>query len=428
MQAIGIDIGTTSICGVVIDVESGKLLRSVTKNSDAFIATENNWEKIQSVEKIISIADSILDECISDETAVIGVTGQMHGIVYTDCNGKAVSPLYTWQDGRGNQPYKGTTYAGFLNSHSGYGNVTDFYNRENGLVPETAVNFCTIHDYLVMHLCGLKKALVHTSDAASFGCFDISRNTFSYENGVEVVADYRIAGKYKGIPVSVAIGDNQASVLSSLSGEEDILLNVGTGSQISLISDHIIEADNIETRPYFEGKYLIAGSALCGGRAFAVLKEFYRKILSYIQPVEENDVYGIMAKMLASGAAATISVDTRFSGSRTDETIRGSITGISTENFTPEELTRGVLEGMTNELYDMYASMGVKKSGVVGSGNGIRKNKALTQIAVDKFGSNVKIPCHTEEASFGAAMFGMLAAGICKTAAEAQGFIRYIAE
>ena len=428
MQAIGIDIGTTSICGVVIDTESGKLLRSVTKNSDAFIQTENSWEKIQSVEKIISIADSILEECISDETAVIGVTGQMHGIVYTDAEGKAVSPLYTWQDGRGNLPFKGTTYAEYLNSHSGYGNVTDFYNRENGLVPAEAVNFCTIHDYLVMHLCGLKKAIVHSSDAASFGCYNIKDNTFSYENGVNVVADYCIAGTHNGIPVSVAIGDNQASVLSSLSSNDDILLNVGTGSQISLVSDHVIEADNIETRPYFEGQYLIAGSALCGGRAFAVLKEFYRAILSYKAPVDEGEVYSIMASMLKASASTTLTVDTRFSGSRADETIRGSISNISTENFKPEELTRGVLEGMTNELYDMYAAMGVKKSGVVGSGNGIRKNKALTEIAATKFGSSVKIPAHTEEASFGAAMFGMLSAGICKTAKEAQSFIRYIAE
>ena len=82
MQAIGIDIGTTSICGVVIDTESGKLLKSVTKNSNAFIPTENAWEKIQSVEKIISIADSILEECISDETAVAPVLATLPPIVF----------------------------------------------------------------------------------------------------------------------------------------------------------------------------------------------------------------------------------------------------------------------------------------------------------------------------------------------------------
>ena len=41
----------------------------------------------------------------------------MHGILYADENGAAVSPLYTWQDERGNLEYKdGATYAEYLNS------------------------------------------------------------------------------------------------------------------------------------------------------------------------------------------------------------------------------------------------------------------------------------------------------------------------
>jgi len=264
MQAIGIDIGTTSICGVVIDIETGELLRSRTLNSDAFIEGAATFEKIQSPERIISLASEILDGFISDETEVIGVTGQMHGIVYTDADGNAVSPLYTWQDGRGNEPYGDSTYAEHLGSHSGYGNVTDFYNRVNGLVLGTAVSYCTIHDYFVMKLCSLKKAVIHTSDAASFGLYDLATRKFSYDCDLNVVDDYHIAGKYKNIPVAVAIGDNQASVFSSLADENGILLNVGTGSQISVISDKMIEAENIETRPYFEGKYLIVGAALFG--------------------------------------------------------------------------------------------------------------------------------------------------------------------
>ena len=50
MKAIGIDIGTTSICGIIIDAESGNVIKSVTKNSNAFINSTNVWEKIQSVD------------------------------------------------------------------------------------------------------------------------------------------------------------------------------------------------------------------------------------------------------------------------------------------------------------------------------------------------------------------------------------------
>ena len=425
MKAIGIDLGTTSICGVVIDTQTGKVLHSRTENSNAFIKTENSWGKIQDPEKIISTAMDILDDFITEDIAVIGITGQMHGIVYTDCNGMAISPLYTWQDGRGNLPYGDTTYAEYIGSHSGYGNVTHFYNRENNLVPAKANGFCTIHDYLVMRLCGLNTALIHISNAASFGCFDLENSCYSYPCDVTVINDYHIAGNYKGIPVSVAIGDNQASVFSSLADDADILLNVGTGSQISIISNHAIWGDGIETRPYFDGKYLIVGAALCGGRAYAVLKDFYKKVIGYVADADDKVIYNIMDKMLTE-SEEVLKVDTRFSGIRGNESIRGSITGISTENFTPTALTRGLLYGMIEELYGMYRDMDCKRSGLVGSGNGIRKNSHLINVAENRFSASIKIPAHTEEAAYGAALFALISSGYFTSSKEAKKLINYI--
>ena len=424
MQLIGIDIGTTSICGVVIDSETGAVLKSKTVNSDAFIKTAQSFEKIQSPEIIINKATEILDSFITDETVSIGVTGQMHGIVYYDECGKAVSPLYIWQDKRGDEPYKDTTYADFLGSHTGYGNVTDFYNRENGLRPKNAVNYCTIHDYFVMTLCGLKEAVIHTSDAASFGLFDLKNKTYNYDFSADVVDDYMVAGSYKNIPVSVAIGDNQASVLSTLKGEDGILLNVGTGSQVSIISNKIIESENLETRPYFEGKYLVVGAALCGGRAFAVLKDFYKELLSYYADIDDSVVYGIMDKM-AKENGEQLKVDTRFSGTRANKDILGSISGISTENFTPRNLTLGVLEGMVQELYDLYKEMNTEKTSLMGSGNGIRKNKPFIKLTEEKFSFPLKIPAHKEEAAYGAALFGAICEGYFKNAEAAQKLIKY---
>ncbi len=425
MKAIGIDIGTTSVCGVVIDVERGEIISSCTKNSNADLKGCAEWEKTQSVERIMAVATEILDGFLDHDVAVIGVTGQMHGIVYTDKDGKAVSPLYTWQDGRGNLPYNDTTYAKFLGSFSGYGNVTDFYNRENGIRPAAAKSFCTIHDYFVMQLCGLKKPLMHSSDAASFGRYDLKKNKFNYDCNVDITTDYCIAGEYKGVPVSVAIGDNQASVFSTLADESNILLNVGTGSQVSIISDKVISGDDIEVRPYFENKYLICGAALCGGRAYSILKNFYAEVLGYVAEVDEGKVYEIMNNMLKDADVCSISVDTRFAGTRRNADLCGGVFGITTENFTPQELTLGVLEGMATELFEMYTQMKSDRFGIVGSGNGIRKNPVLVKVFEKMFEAEMKIPKHLEEASFGAALFGLISCGVFKNAKEAQKIIRY---
>jgi sedoheptulokinase len=349
----------------------------------------------------------------------------MHGILYVDENGTCVSPLYTWQDGRGNQPYGDTTYADFLGSSSGYGCVTDFYNRENGLVPPNACGFCAIHDYFVMELCGLKHPLVHVSDAASFGLFDLKTKGFHYPTAFTVLDGYHMAGTYQNIPVSVAIGDNQASVLSTLSSNDDLLVNIGTGSQVSVICDDIVSGSNIETRPFFEGKYLAVGAALCGGRAYATLKDFYKALLAPISELDDTAVYELMSSHLKE-VSPVLMVDTRFEGTRMDKSIRGSIENISTSNFTPAALTKGVLVGMVTELYDMYLIMGKKVTGIVGSGNGIRKNRDLANTISQIFGCPLKIPNHTEEAAFGAALYALLSSGRYQNINEARTQIKYI--
>lgn len=410
MKAIGIDIGTTSICGILLDCTSGQILESVTQNSNAFLSTPWEWEKIQDTQKIIQIAKGICDSLLCEDVAVIGITGQMHGIVYFDKEGCAVSPLYTWQDGRGNQPYKdGKTYGEFLNLPSGYGYVTDFYNTQNGIRPENAVGYCTIHDYFAMVISNRKTPLLHTSDAASFGDFDLRTNQFNHPFFGDITPDFALVGSYQGIPVSVAIGDNQASVFGALRDDDSILLNIGTGSQISVISPTILEGENIEVRPYMEGNYLIVGAALCGGRSYSLLEKFFSAVV-FAATGQKLNMYDVMDKMTL-GETSHILADTRFSGTRKNHALTGSLTGITTENFTPGEVRHAFLQGIIGELFSMYREMGVSKSSLVGSGNGIRKNKALIHEAEQAFDATMQIPIHMEEAAFGAALFGMAATG-----------------
>ena len=106
MKTIGIDIGTTTISLVVLDTEKKMVLESRTISNGTFIETGNDWERIQEPVKIIEKAVGVLNELLAahKDVETIGLTGQMHGIVYLDNEGECVSPLYTWQDGRGAQP------------------------------------------------------------------------------------------------------------------------------------------------------------------------------------------------------------------------------------------------------------------------------------------------------------------------------------
>lgn len=427
MYAIGIDIGTTSICGVLIDAKTGEMKKSVTRNSDSFIKTDKPWEKIQDVSIIEKKVFEILDELFSEadgEVKSLGISNQMHGIMYIDGNGNCVSPLYIWQDERGNLPYKDTTYARYLNSFAGYGLVTDFYNRENGLVPENAAGCCTVGDYIGMKLCGNKKAIMHISNAASFGCFDLSKNEFTIDNGMlpEVTADFTVLGEYRGAKVIASIGDNQASVMGSVSGDMP-LVNVGTGSQVSYFSNTVVKGENIESRPFDGKKFLVVGASLCGGRAFALLERFFASVVEMATGEECPSLYKQIDKMLETKTATDLTADSRFCGTRANPDIRGGIFNISQENFTAGDMAVSMLYAIANELKSMYG--GAESQYIVCSGNGIRKNAALQKVVSEVFGAQIKIPCFMEEASFGVALASLAATGVYDSLESAQKLIKY---
>ena len=438
MQIIGIDIGTTTISGAVLEYENEKtvkLLEAKTIENGGFMPTANEWEKIQDAGAIVKKAEKLLDDLLDKypQTERIGLTGQMHGIVYIDQTGTCVSPLYTWQDGRGSLCEKGQCSLVQeikekcdLEAASGYGLVTHICNLKHGLIPERAVGFCTIMDYFGMYLTGRKKPLVHVSNAAGFGFFDSHKMCFEKEKlaemGVDVnwlpdvCTEIEKLGTYRGRTVTTAIGDNQASFLGAAGDEENILLvNMGTGGQISVLSSQYFSGDGIEARPFLNRKYLLAGASLCGGKAYALLEQFFRKIVKEATG-QDQPLYKVMEKMARTGKdlnserpeSRKIKVETTFDGTRVNPKKSGSITQMCSENFTPEDLCYGVLKGMSTELYQMYMTIqngtGIKIRRMIGSGNGLRKNPVLCEIIEDMFNAELVLAECEEEAATGAAM------------------------
>ena len=433
MKVLGIDIGTTTISAVVMDMDTQKVEKAYTISNNSFLAAGHAWEKIQDSAVIITKAKNLVDSILEEypEIERIGMTGQMHGIVYLDKEGSAISPLYTWQDRRCDEKcFDGKCISQIIEEKTGktvptgYGLATHIYNLKVGSVPQNAVQICTIMDYLGMVLTGEKRPLVHSSNAASLGFYDAEAGGFVKEDlerlGVDIgilptVTEYfTFLGEYRGRLVSVAIGDNQASFLGAVYDmENSVLVNIGTGGQISVLSDHCFMAENIEARPFVKGRYLLAGSSLCGGRAYATLEKFF-KTYAQAMGVTETNHYAVMEKLLETREETErLIVDTRFSGTRSESERRGKIEGISTENFTPAALIYGVLEGMAQELYDMYqvivAETDRRKVIMIASGNGIRKNVWLQRILSQKFHMSVQLAEYEEEAAVGAVRSAELA-------------------
>lgn len=454
MRAIGIDIGTTTASIIMMDAESGEILGSKTIAHNAFLEGHVPESKIQDAGKLYRAAEGAVIELSNEFGApvCIGLTGQMHGMLYVDCEGEAVSPLYIWQDGCGNfKMDDGRSYAQTLRetggaASTGFGLTSHFYLQKNSMIPENAVKMVTISDYVGMKLCGRKNPVIAKDMAASWGCFDLENGRFLIDEMEKVGVDtsylpelleshqvmgYTTGNVPNGIPVVVSLGDNQASVLGSVQDLcETVLINIGTGSQVSVGTERFYDVSgSIELRPCVGDTALLVGSGLCGGRAYAMLEKFYREVAGSTEAM-----YAMMAAQANDfketyGTDAAWKVKTTFSGTRSNPDMRGSITNIGVENFHPGAMTLGMIQGILDELHEMYVEMckatGKKATKLVGSGNGIRKNKLMQQLAEELYGMKMEIPLYQEEAAYGAALYSLVAAGLEKDFAEVQKKIKY---
>lgn len=444
---IGLDIGTTKICAVALSAKRGILL--ATENSLNGAGGSDSSE--QQADRIMTRAMELLcrlnqrPELKNCKPLAIGVTGQMHGIVLVDQQGQPLTPLINWQDQGGNKIYETTkrTYAQELIHRlgseaversgcvpaTGYGGVTLLRLAEEHMLPSQGIAL-TIHDMMVRALCG--QAATDPTSAASWSLFDVAENRW-FPQAAEILRVPRsilpevlptghqagtllpdIAAKTgltAGTPVAVALGDNQASFIGSVPSLPDtLLINLGTGGQMSVPIDHFIRVKGLDTRPLVAGYRLLVGASLCGGRAYQVLERFFRRIGEEVLGIKDVPPLYETMNQLASEASTQcggIKARTLFAGSRLDPLSRGAFEGLTAENLTPADLTRAVICGMIQELagfYELAKSAGAHGTRMAGAGNAVRRNRIVRTELESRFAMPLQLPPYHEEAAVGAAL------------------------
>ena len=124
-----------------------------------------------------------------------------------------------------------------------------------------------------------------------------------------------------------------------------------------------------------------------------------------------------------------LGVDTRFEGTRADPTVRGSISRIGLDNFTPEHLIAGFADGIARELKgfsDLFPRVvRAANRDLIGSGGQIRKSRVQRAALEKAFGRPLRIPLSAEEAALGAALYAAVGVGGIHDIASAGSLIRY---
>ena len=473
---IGLDLGTTSISGLILDTESKAILlhRNISNNSE--ITTPENktkgyseWDIEQMIKLAYNVLSDLADESVRMDISAIGVTGQMHGMVLLGQDNRFCSPLIGWQDQRCNQPFYGeVTYLEAIQETSqyylektgcqlstGYMASTLFWLHQNA--PESLTNrtACFAPDYLIGQLCGITPVTDPTI-AASAGVFNLQTGTwdadFIHNLGLLVTqfpriqpsctiigriskATSNITGIPSGIPVSVACGDNQASFAGSVSDyHNSLLINIGTGGQISVFLDKHLSTHGFDVRPFLQDGFLLVGAGLCGGKSYRVLRDFVQHIGMSVFGIDDTpNLYSNLNRLASEVAAGSdgLRCEPIFSGSRREPDRRGIWEGMSTTNFTIGHMARSLIEGIAEQFVVFYEEMkeisGIQPpQSLIGSGNGIRENQLLRRIVSDFFSAPLKTPLYTEETAVGAALSSAVAIGEFSNIEDAsRNFIQY---
>ena len=428
VRYLGLDLGTTSVSAAVIDLETGGVVATNSSRHHAELVTGIPGAHAQDPDVLVRGAQELLHTFTDfGPFAGIGVTGQMHGILYTDAKGEAVSPLYTWLDRQADISEGESYLEHFQNAVGesvpvGYGAVTHFTQLQNGRVPETAASLCTAPDYLVMRLCGLEHPLTDPSLAHSLGLFSLEHLAFKTElwkklgrkpvNLPTVSVDGSVAGEYEGVPVVTALGDNQASFIGSVGDPEHaVLVTLGTSGQVSGVTQALSDAEGLETRPFPGNRFLLVGASLTGGKALEMLANLVAEVAFKLTGEHPDDPYRLL-EVSESLNPPHLEVDTRFAGSRGGtEAKTGAIRNITPDNFTLEHLVYGFTQGVVDELYGFwrggFTAAGVTSdtTKIIGSGNVLRRSSLVRERLQETFDLPLSLTLHQEEAAVGAALY-----------------------
>jgi sugar (pentulose or hexulose) kinase len=471
---LGLDVGTTSVSVVLLDREAGRLVsgrslphgagRSGAMAGRAELDLDVLWRVVQA-----ALRDLVAETEGRGEVSAVGVTGQMHGLALVRADGTPAAPAITWQDQRAIE--RDETGAAYLERFvseaggptafermgaspaTGYLGPSLYWLRRQGFSPAPSVTACLIPDAIVARLAG-GPPVTDPTDAASTGLYDVVSGAWDLAvlRGLgipeallaPVRASGEVAGRLRrdvaervglaaGLPVAVAIGDNQASFIGSVrDAGRALLVNIGTGAQVSALVSAFARGAGLEARPFPGGRYLLVGAGLYGGASYALLRDLYRQIGRAFFGARGDE--GLYDRMNALAAEVPPGSDglrcvPLFAGTRVDPTVRGSFTGVSPENLTPGHLARALLEGVADQLHalwDVMRPLAGARVDLVGAGNAITRNALLARILAVRFGLPLNLPAFDEPAALGAALVAGTAVGAFPDIDVAMGnMLRY---
>jgi len=458
----GIDIGTTSTIGILVD-DSGRVLAKTSRDCDLY-SDRPTWaeeEPEQWWRNTCAILNEMLASVDAGDVAAIGVTGMVPALIAMDEDGKVLRRSIQQNDARTTREVaeiaEEIAEADFLAKTGNGINQQLVAPRLRWLArhePDCFDRIATImgsYDYVAWRLSGVRQ--VEHNWALEAGFIDVTRGELdpglvalggidpalvppvhvSHQVIGEVTAEAAAAtGLRAGTPVVSGCADHVASAfVAGVIDQGDLLIKFGGAGDVLLASPSPVTDARL-----FLDYHIVPGLFLpngCMAASGSVLKWVAREFAAAEAAAAEAAGQSVYARLDALAAdvppgAGGVVLLPYFLGEKTplhDPYARGTVVGLALHHNLGH-VWRAALEAVVygfRHHVDVFADMGLDVTRVVASDGG-SESEVWMQIAADALGQPVQLVTGHPGSSLGAAFVAAMGIGAFDDWAEIGRYVK----
>ena len=425
MWCLTIDLGATFIKGAAVDLDTGRMAHVIRRPFPSFATDRASGVREVPIAEVVSAVGSLLEELVNcaPEANSVFWCGQMHGLVLCDGVGRPLSDFISWQDQRSVQTEPGAPASSYdvLQNLVTHADLVDLGREFSPRHPVATLHWLTrqgrlprgayaasLTDFMVAHFAKVPP-LTHPTNASAHGLFSLIAGNWHMElieriglgmlawpeiaREMEPTRQIQIGGRR--LTCYPGIGDQQAALLGADLREDELSLNIATGSQVSLLTRDLRLGD-YQVRPFPGGKYLQTVTHLPAGRALNALLGLLGE-LPAAQGTPLRQPWELVSKAVSEVSSTDLTADLAFFNCAVGQ--EGGLSHLREDNLRVGHLFLAAFLNMAHNYHDAALRLAPRQdwTRVVFSGGLAQKLPALRAGILERLGSNHRVVDEPED-------------------------------
>ena len=415
-ELIALDVGSSFLKAAVFDPDALELRHVLRVPFPDFVAGLPPLDREVDPAAILRAVEDLLARAQQQTSrgAALVVCGQMQGFVLVNARGEAVSNYISWLDQRVTKE----EFAEFgklvrPEERREIGNEFRpsialpllYWLHRHSALPDH-VTPVSIADFVVSRLCRAS-AVMDPTQAAAFGALRLADMRWHDEaigrlgleklRWPEVVPSGTVAGQWNGGDCYASVGDQQCAIAGALLDSGELSVNIGTGSQLSIIEETIVDTP-LQVRPYFDGRFLKTITHIPGGRALSALVG----LLTELGGASEEEAWRRIDTAVAAVPKTDLRANTAFFPGPCGDA--GALENLYEGNMSAGHVFRAAFENMARNYRDCARRLDTagRTTRAVFSGGVARKLPLLRELTAAELAMTDRLSPHPEDTLFGA--------------------------